>query len=795
MREKSLVVALGFVHALCSMNAMGDAHPADAEAMSWKSPLLGKTISCTVRLPNSAAAKKPVVVYLKNLPGPRLGELDDETLIEGFLDQGLMVIEADYEGDPRAAVPDLLPEIDLWYGYLFKTKNHPVDRDWIYILPAGYAIDRKVRICEIRDRPVDMDVIYPSGQSDPVPLMLQITSTKDSGKWINQRAYYIYGLLTTGYAGAIMDYNGGARVSPVGRVFPEKRAARLLRANAKKWNLSGKLGVTGHSKGSSRAAKAAFINEAKWEDDLGPHAEQSARFQVTLLSAGQHAKEFLIEDGYLDEVSQAKRESALRQQKEEPVEDIRINSTYAYVTPDDPPAFLCVGELDKKFRVGQMKRLAAQCEKVGLEHRFIIQKGMPHMYIPDPEVIGEIFRFFDRHLKPSILAEEHAKFTFADVQNLPLQKGLPDPFLRPDGKRVQTLQDWRKQRVYLKAMLAHYLYGQMPPRPQEIEIKQVGSKLLYDGKGVEEQHTLTIRRNGKSVTCHFLIVRPALKKRYPTVIKNDRVSFEASSDRSASSDSFDPGFEAVERGYLLCRFNRTDLATDTRGEGRDAGVYPLYPEYDWAALAVWGWGHAVVLDALDQLRVTDMSKVVATGHSRGGKAALCAGIYDERIAITAPNSSGTGGTGSLRYFEEGQKPQTIGHHIGRNERWFHPRYFQFADQEDRLPFDAHFAKALIAPRALVNCHARQDYWANPYGTELTHRAAEVVFQWLGVEDRIGLHWREGTHAQNQEDWAALFDFADRQFFDKKTDRRFNNWTYPNAEPPLGWKAPGMVPAK
>ena len=795
MREKSLVVALGFVHALCSMNAMGDAHPADAEAMSWKSPLLGKTISCTVRLPNSAAAKKPVVVYLKNLPGPRLGELDDETLIEGFLDQGLMVIEADYEGDPRAAVPDLLPEIDLWYGYLFKTKNHPVDRDWIYILPAGYAIDRKVRICEIRDRPVDMDVIYPSGRSDPVPLMLQITSTKDSGKWINQRAYYIYGLLTTGYAGAIMDYNGGARVSPVGRVFPEKRAARLLRANAKKWNLSGKLGVTGHSKGSSRAAKAAFINEAKWEDDLGPHAEQSARFQVTLLSAGQHAKEFLIEDGYLDEVSQAKRESALRQQKEEPVEDIRINSTYAYVTPDDPPAFLCVGELDKKFRVGQMKRLAAQCEKVGLEHRFIIQKGMPHMYIPDPEVIGEIFRFFDRHLKPSILAEEHAKFTFADVQNLPLQKGLPDPFLRPDGKRVQTLQDWRKQRVYLKAMLAHYLYGQMPPRPQEIEIKQVGSKLLYDGKGIEEQHTLTIRRNGKSVTCHFLIVRPALKKRYPTVIKNDRVSFEASSDRSASSDSFDPGFEAVERGYLLCRFNRTDLATDTRGEGRDAGVYPLYPEYDWAALAVWGWGHAVVLDALDQLRVTDMSKVVATGHSRGGKAALCAGIYDERIAITAPNSSGTGGTGSLRYFEEGQKPQTIGHHIGRNERWFHPRYFQFADQEDRLPFDAHFAKALIAPRALVNCHARQDYWANPYGTELTHRAAEVVFQWLGVEDRIGLHWREGTHAQNQEDWAALFDFADRQFFDKKTDRRFNNWTYPNAEPPLGWKAPGMVPAK
>jgi len=112
-----------------------------------------------------------------------------------------------------------------------------------------------------------------------------------------------------------------------------------------------------------------------------------------------------------------------------------------------------------------------------------------------------------------------------------------------------------------------------------------------------------------------------------------------------------------------------------------------------------------------------------------------------------------------------------------------------------LPFDAHFAKALIAPRALVNCHARQDYWANPYGTELTHRAAEVVFEWLDAGDRIGLHWRNGKHAQNQEDWAALLDFADHLFFEKKTDRRFDNWNYPDADLPFDWKAPDVVPAK
>ncbi len=365
----------------------------------WKSSLLGKSISCRVHIPDSATRRNAAVVYLKNLASPRVGKVDDSTLINGFLDQDMAVIEANYKGDARAAAPQLLPEIDDWYGYLYNTRELPVDRDWIYIIPAGHTIERKVRVCEIPGRPVEMDVIYPSGESAPVPLVLQITSTKDPGKWINQRAYYIYGLLTTGYAGAIMDYNGGAKVSPKGDVFPEKRAARLLRANAERWNLSGKLGITGHSKGSSRAAKAAFINDGQREKDPGPHADHSDRFQVALLSAGQHAKEFLIEDGYLDEVGRAKREAAERTLNQETVEEMRINSTCAYVTPDDPPAFLCVGELDKKFRVAQMKRLAAQCKEIGLKHRLVIQNDMPHMYIPDPKVIAQIYSFLDEHLK------------------------------------------------------------------------------------------------------------------------------------------------------------------------------------------------------------------------------------------------------------------------------------------------------------------------------------------------------------------------------------------------------------
>ena len=376
-------------------------------------------------------------------------------------------------------------------------------------------------------------------------------------------------------------------------------------------------------------------------------------------------------------------------------------------------------------------------------------------------------------------------YDFPKVDQLPIQAEMPDPFIMEDGSRVENLKDWNKQRKYIRAMLENYLYGTVPPLPKHVEVEKHSSDPTMNGKGLRETFTLTIRRNGLSASCKLVVVRPKANKRYPTIIKNDRVAF----DEELDVDTRFASEEAIRRGYLLCRFEREALATDERGLDLSGGVYPLYPEYTWRALAVWGWAHGVVLDALDQFDLVDMEKVVATGHSRGGKAALCAGIFDERVTITAPNSSGTGGTGSYRYFEEGQRPQSIKSHIGKNERWFYDPYFTFADKEEHMPFDSHFSRVLVAPRAFLNCHARQDYHANPYGTELTHRATQIVYEWMDAEDKIALHWRDGRHAQNIEDWSALFDFSDLQFFGKQTDRAFNQWTYPDADLPFSWKAP------
>lgn len=363
------------------------------------------------------------------------------------------------------------------------------------------------------------------------------------------------------------------------------------------------------------------------------------------------------------------------------------------------------------------------------------------------------------------------------VDQLPDIKKLPDPFLMNNGKRVKSKADWAKRRKEIKAMMLYYQYGHMPPAPKNVTAKVLSSETVYDG-GATKKHILLSMGPGKKVKVNVGIIIPKGRGPFPVILKNDSGIFKVPIAE-----------EIIKRGYIVADYIRTDLDPD-----RKAAVGPAqtaYPDYDWATLSVWAWGGMRVIDYLLTLDVVDKKRIVFTGHSRGGKTALLAGALDERIALVAPNGSGCGGAGCYRF--EGEKPESLEQITNprRFSYWFHPRFRDFADKETKLPFDQHFLKALVAPRALVSVDALGDLWANPYGTQQSHRGAQPVFDFLGAGDKLGIYYRKGGHSQSKDDWCTLVDFADRIFFGKTPagGKRFDKLPFADAPKPFSWSAP------
>jgi hypothetical protein len=364
-----------------------------------------------------------------------------------------------------------------------------------------------------------------------------------------------------------------------------------------------------------------------------------------------------------------------------------------------------------------------------------------------------------------------------DMDELPDIKKLPDPFLMNNGKRVRSRADWRRRRRQIKEMMLYYQYGHMPPAPENVTAKVLSSETVFDGAAAKK-HVLLSMGPGRKVKVNVGIIIPKGRGPFPVILKNDSGIFNVTIAE-----------EVIKRGYIVADYNRTDLAPDKKaavGPARQA-----YPDYDWATLAVWAWGGMRVIDYLLTLDVVDRKSIAFTGHSRGGKTALLAGAFDERIALVAPNGSGCGGAGCYRF--EGEYSESL-EQITRPRRfyyWFHPRFRDFAGKETRLPFDQHFLKALVAPRALISVDSLEDLWANPYGTQQSHRGAQPVFKFLGAGDKLGIYYRKGGHAQNRDDWRTLLDFADRIFFGKEpaSGKRFDKLPFTKAPRPFSWSIP------
>ncbi len=348
---------------------------------------------------------------------------------------------------------------------------------------------------------------------------------------------------------------------------------------------------------------------------------------------------------------------------------------------------------------------------------------------------------------------------FQSIDLLPVAEALPDVLGGAD-----TPAKWEARRAYIKEMLDYYLLGARPENDAPARGEVLTSAPVYGGEGIRDEVRLFL---GGGEHFDVEVIRPNRAGRFPAVVWS---YFPFAKDCPI-------GAELIARGYVLAAFDYNailkDDAADPVSPARRA-----HPEADWAATAVWGWGFSKVADYLVTVPYVDPEKLVCTGHSRNGKAALAAGAYDERFAVVAPINSGCGGAGCFRFLcdekqvvQDPAKVESLGRIVHAFPHWFSPNLNQFGAaeapypvaNENRLPFDLHFLKALVAPRALITIEGTEDLWSNVYGTYLTRVAAQPAFELTGAPAHNFQIIRNGRHEYAARDWRWVLDFAQGVF--------------------------------
>lgn len=359
---------------------------------------------------------------------------------------------------------------------------------------------------------------------------------------------------------------------------------------------------------------------------------------------------------------------------------------------------------------------------------------------------------------------------------------LPHPLVTVNRRPVKNVKMWEgTRRTEILRLFENNVYGQMPKDFDSIRfepIREDGGAM--DGKAVLKETRIHVFRGGQSIAIGLTMFVPKNTAAPAPVflLINNRPKKNTDPDRKEKS-AFWPAELVIDSGYAVAAFHVSDLAPDDKVKYTE-GVLRMYPEHlsmgnGMKAIGSWAWGASRVMDYFEKEPLVDAKKVVLVGHSRGGKTSLWASAQDERFAICVTNCSGNTGAALAR--------RQFGERISRINsvfpHWFSNNYKNYNDKENDLPVDQHMLIALIAPRPVYATNATKDLWADPTGTFLALKNAEMVYALykekstlpatppapdVALTDGIlGYHNRTGEHDMTEFDWQQFIRFANQHF--------------------------------
>ncbi len=296
---------------------------------------------------------------------------------------------------------------------------------------------------------------------------------------------------------------------------------------------------------------------------------------------------------------------------------------------------------------------------------------------------------------------------------------LPDPFMMTSGTRITKLSDWECRRAEIAAQLQNYELGLKNPKAVDTVTGSVSGS------------TLTVTVGGQSFTVTITLPTTGTAP-YPAIIALDGGSLPASS--------------VTGLGVALISLSTTTMGDQTSAASRGSGFFFTVNGSDNGAgsLIAWAWGASRIIDALEVTPSAkiDPKRIGVTGCSRNGKGALVMGAFDERVALTIVQESGSGGTASWRVSdaEDGgtNTVQTLGEIVGEDD-WFSTALNIFATNKaaTKLPYDHHELLGMVAPRGLFIIENTSYQWLGVNSCVTDATAAQMVFQGLNVKPNVG----------------------------------------------------------
>ena len=328
---------------------------------------------------------------------------------------------------------------------------------------------------------------------------------------------------------------------------------------------------------------------------------------------------------------------------------------------------------------------------------------------------------------------------------------LPDPFTFVDGHHVRTSQQWQCRRQELIELFQRYELGTLPGPPEHLSA-------TYDAGNL----TITTGNGATSIAFSVNVTLPdSGSGPFPAVIAYGGLSIP------------------VPSNLATIVFDNSGFAEQNDLSSRDVGqFYDLFGDNATAsALTAWSWGVSRIIDALERTPSAniDTKKLAITGCSRNGKGALVAGAFEDRLALTIPQESGSGGSACWRLsdyqLEHGQEVQTASEIVTENV-WESVEFRVFANDTDLLPFDHHELAGVIAPRGLIVIDNSDYLWLGPWSCFGCMRAGRLIYTALGVTDNMG-YSSVGNHSHcvfpTDREYPDLQAFYDKFLLDEVAD--------------------------